>query len=153
MFTLFFSSLLFYLYSNTNGSFYSISFHAISFLFISFHSIPFHCFPFLFIPFHPISFGFIPFPLRSPQVRPSDSSSGSEATQKGSVEVQVDDRESLQLQEERRVLYVGMTRARSRLFLCYRQKNVVGKRHIPLEPSRFLVDLPEGVSWVRATGK
>ena len=58
-----------------------------------------------------------------------------------------------QVDEERRVLYVGMTRARKQLILTYRQKNVVGLKHIPLKPSRFLGDLPEGVQFVRATGR
>ena len=57
-----------------------------------------------------------------------------------------------QLNEERRVLYVGMTRARKQLILTYRQKNVLGRRHIPLQPSRFLSDMPEGVEFLRATG-
>jgi DNA helicase-2/ATP-dependent DNA helicase PcrA len=47
------------------------------------------------------------------------------------------------MEEERRLCYVGMTRARSRLFLTYaRQRTVYGTAR-PGLPSRFLAEIPE----------
>ncbi len=47
------------------------------------------------------------------------------------------------LEEERRLLYVGLTRARQRLYLtCARRRNLFGGRGHNL-PSRFLAELPE----------
>jgi len=56
----------------------------------------------------------------------------------------------LQLDEERRLLYVGVTRARRRLFLCYRERHLTEDgRVIPVSPSRFLKDLPEGTPKIK----
>lgn len=57
--------------------------------------------------------------------------------------------EAAQLEEERRLLYVGMTRARESLTITF-----VGGRYIhgtfsPQAPSRFLEDLPDEVVWNR----
>ena len=50
--------------------------------------------------------------------------------------------EDADLEEERRLMYVGITRARERLLLLYpRQFRVRGEPHA-MEPSRFLHDLP-----------
>jgi len=44
--------------------------------------------------------------------------------------------------EERRLLYVGMTRARRQLFLSHAEKRVLFGRNLRLKPSRFLQELP-----------
>jgi DNA helicase II / ATP-dependent DNA helicase PcrA len=47
-------------------------------------------------------------------------------------------------EEERRLCYVGMTRARSRLYLTYaRERRIFGGRREPAIASRFLDELPE----------
>ncbi|MGH7320323.1 MAG: 3'-5' exonuclease, partial [Candidatus Rokuibacteriota bacterium] len=51
------------------------------------------------------------------------------------------DRESLE--EERRLAYVGLTRAKRRLFLSYATRRRVGGYGGMLEPSRFLLEMPE----------
>ena len=50
----------------------------------------------------------------------------------------IENREDLHEDEERRLLYVGMTRAKRYLYLTYRSKMIVGRKHIPLKPSLFL---------------
>lgn len=54
-----------------------------------------------------------------------------------------DDRE--QLEEERRLLYVGMTRAEQRLYLSYAGRRTSFGRTTPSRRSRFLDDLPAGM--------
>jgi DNA helicase-2/ATP-dependent DNA helicase PcrA len=50
-----------------------------------------------------------------------------------------------EMMEERRLLYVGITRAKDRLFLTYCQnRNAYGYAE-PVEPSRFLHDIPESL--------
>ena len=50
--------------------------------------------------------------------------------------------------EERRLMYVGMTRAREQLYLCYCRKRKVKGRIERVRPSRFLKELPrELVEW------
>jgi len=50
------------------------------------------------------------------------------------------------LEEERRLFYVGMTRARKRLFITCADRHSVQGRELPALPSRFLDELPaEGV--------
>merc|ERR1711965_689827 len=88
----------------------------------------------------------------------SNGSNNSNCNNNGNINnnkllVKLVDEESLQLQEERRVLYVGMTRARKKLILTYRSRNVIGKRHIPIDSSRFLKDLPSDISFVKSTGR
>lgn len=51
-----------------------------------------------------------------------------------------DDRDKLE--EERRLLYVGMTRAKRRLYLCYAFKRTSFGRTNTSTPSRFLADIP-----------
>jgi DNA helicase-2/ATP-dependent DNA helicase PcrA len=47
------------------------------------------------------------------------------------------------MQEERRLLYVGITRAKDKLYLIYAQnRNAFGYPE-PVEPSRFLADIPD----------
>lgn len=46
------------------------------------------------------------------------------------------------LEEERRLLYVGMTRARRRLYLCYAFRRTSFNRTNLSTPSRFLADIP-----------
>ncbi len=53
----------------------------------------------------------------------------------------IDDREKVE--EERRLLYVGMTRARQRLYLCYAFRRVSYGRVSMSTPTRFLADIPK----------
>ncbi|MBF0380518.1 MAG: UvrD-helicase domain-containing protein [Magnetococcales bacterium] len=46
------------------------------------------------------------------------------------------------LEEERRLLYVGMTRAKEQLYLCHAKRRLLYNRHEPAMPSRFLQELP-----------
>ncbi|MBF0357133.1 MAG: UvrD-helicase domain-containing protein [Magnetococcales bacterium] len=46
------------------------------------------------------------------------------------------------LEEERRLLYVGMTRAREQLYLCHARRRLLYNRYEPALPSRFLKELP-----------
>jgi DNA helicase-2/ATP-dependent DNA helicase PcrA len=47
------------------------------------------------------------------------------------------------VEEERRLFYVGVTRARERLYLCRPQRRMLRGQAIELTPSRFLEGLPE----------
>ena len=47
------------------------------------------------------------------------------------------------MQEERRLLYVGVTRAKDRLYLIYAQNRSAFGYPDPVEPSRFLSDIPD----------
>ncbi|HSV43964.1 MAG TPA: ATP-dependent helicase, partial [Candidatus Bathyarchaeia archaeon] len=49
------------------------------------------------------------------------------------------------LAEERRLLYVGMTRAKERLYLTHARKRMLYGKHLSLEPSRFLQDIEESL--------
>ncbi|MCC8193570.1 MAG: UvrD-helicase domain-containing protein [Deltaproteobacteria bacterium] len=49
------------------------------------------------------------------------------------------------LDEERRLLYVGITRARECLFLSHAAHRKLYGRDLRLKPSRFLADLPQGI--------
>jgi ATP-dependent DNA helicase Rep len=56
------------------------------------------------------------------------------------------------LEEERRLAYVGITRARQSLTLTYASQRRVGGEETEREPSRFLEELPaEVIEWVRPT--
>jgi len=58
------------------------------------------------------------------------------------------------IDEERRLLYVGMTRAKKKLMLMYRGRHSLKKRgggSMPLQPSRFLKNLPLSVQFRKAT--
>ncbi|WP_373044702.1 ATP-dependent helicase [Vulgatibacter sp.] len=48
------------------------------------------------------------------------------------------------LPEERRLAYVGITRAREKLFVTRSAARVMRGKEVPRTPSRFLQDLPEG---------
>lgn len=50
-----------------------------------------------------------------------------------------------QLEEERRLCYVGMTRAKERLFLTYSRKRLYFGQKTSNIVSRFLLELPEGI--------
>ena len=54
-----------------------------------------------------------------------------------------------QLEEERRLLYVAITRSKKKCFLVYRSKQCLGKRNIPIKPSRFLQDVPPSIPFKR----
>lgn len=47
------------------------------------------------------------------------------------------------MQEERRLLYVGVTRAKDRLYMVYAQNRSAFGYPDPVEPSRFLSDIPD----------
>jgi DNA helicase-2/ATP-dependent DNA helicase PcrA len=47
------------------------------------------------------------------------------------------------MQEERRLLYVGITRAKDRLYMVYAQNRSAFGYPDPVEPSRFLTDIPD----------
>lgn len=49
------------------------------------------------------------------------------------------------MQEERRLLYVGITRAKDRLYLIYSQRRNNFGMYESVEPSRFLDDIPDGL--------
>src|SRR3989304_3282770 len=49
------------------------------------------------------------------------------------------------LEEERRLFYVGLTRARSRLFLSYARSRFLSYLSTSRVPSRFLSEIPEDV--------
>ncbi len=59
------------------------------------------------------------------------------------LEDHVHDSEQSALEEERRLFYVGMTRARHQLFLTHSDRRIVRGRDEPGMPSRFLYELPE----------
>ncbi len=48
-----------------------------------------------------------------------------------------------QLEEERRLAYVGITRAQKKLFVCYTEQRMLYGKTIFPEPSRFIEELPE----------
>lgn len=48
-----------------------------------------------------------------------------------------------EMQEERRLLYVGITRAEERLYLVFAQNRAAYGMNEPAQPSRFLEDLPQ----------
>ncbi len=50
-----------------------------------------------------------------------------------------------QIDEERRILYVGITRARKRLMLSRAQRRIMYGRYEPTLTSRFLKDIPKGM--------
>lgn len=60
------------------------------------------------------------------------------------------------MQEERRLLYVGITRAKDRLYLVYAQNRNAFGYPDPVDPSRFLSDIPDHLldetSSMRSTG-
>jgi len=49
----------------------------------------------------------------------------------------------VELAEERRVFYVGVTRAKTKLFLTYPLRSDRGYNWMVVQPSRFLTELPE----------
>ncbi len=48
-------------------------------------------------------------------------------------------------EEERRLLYVAMTRAKQALFLSYAKKRTVFGKRVPREPSRFIRDIEQNL--------
>ena len=59
--------------------------------------------------------------------------------------------ETMDLEEERRLFYVGMTRARTWLVLSHAQKRTLFGRKTPGKPSPFLADIAERLKAVPAT--
>jgi DNA helicase-2/ATP-dependent DNA helicase PcrA len=56
------------------------------------------------------------------------------------------------MEEERRLLYVGITRAKDRLYLSFAQNRSLYGYTEPSEPSRFLNDIPDRL-WDESTGR
>lgn len=56
------------------------------------------------------------------------------------------------VEEERRLLYVGMTRTKRRLYLSHARKRVLFGRSMPGKPSRFLNDIEEALKQIEASG-
>jgi DNA helicase-2/ATP-dependent DNA helicase PcrA len=53
-----------------------------------------------------------------------------------------------ELEEERRLCYVGMTRAKKRLYLTHAKRRIFFGQRASNTLSRFLIELPEGtVKW------
>lgn len=52
-----------------------------------------------------------------------------------------------EIEEERRLCYVGMTRAKNKLYLCYSRKRLFFGRTTTNSPSRFLADIPPSLTW------
>ena len=50
-----------------------------------------------------------------------------------------------QLEEERRLAYVGMTRAKNILYLTYASRRLYFGEKISNPPSRFIIDIPENL--------
>ncbi len=59
------------------------------------------------------------------------------------VEENVQGSEGAALEEERRLFYVGMTRARDRLFVTHASRRTIQGRSQSVQPSPFLCELPE----------
>ena len=55
--------------------------------------------------------------------------------------------EAQNLEEERRLCYVGITRAKELLYLTRAATRVKRGKEVPRTPSRFLEDLPAGAAW------
>lgn len=53
------------------------------------------------------------------------------------------------LEEERRLTYVGMTRAKEKLYLCHAQRRLMFNRHESTLPSRFFKEIPEDIMEIR----
>lgn len=60
-----------------------------------------------------------------------------------SLDPKANDAVVMDIEEERRLFYVGVTRARKRLYLCYPKRKPIKGKMIELSPSRFLWGLPE----------
>jgi DNA helicase-2/ATP-dependent DNA helicase PcrA len=58
-----------------------------------------------------------------------------------------------QMEEERRLCYVGMTRAKEALYLLFAGKRLLYGNIAVNPPSRFLSDLPENLTELRETEK
>src|SRR6476620_6959837 len=56
------------------------------------------------------------------------------------------------LPEERRLCYVGITRAREKLYLTRAATRIKRGKDIPRTPSRFLADIPENLIELRDLG-
>lgn len=59
--------------------------------------------------------------------------------------------DSSELEEERRLCYVGMTRAKERLYMLYADSRILYGQIMHNTPSRFLADIPESVRDKRST--
>jgi ATP-dependent DNA helicase Rep len=59
-----------------------------------------------------------------------------------------------QIQEERRIAYVAITRAKQKLTLTYTKRKQTYQESVRVEPSRFLDELPkELLQWEKGDGK
>jgi DNA helicase-2/ATP-dependent DNA helicase PcrA len=61
---------------------------------------------------------------------------------------ELDDGDGTEIEEERRLAYVGLTRARQRLYLSYSSYRFINGMNFNREPSRFLQEIPkELIEW------
>jgi len=54
------------------------------------------------------------------------------------------------LNEERRLLYVGMTRAKQYLFISYAESRMIRGKKVKRHPSSFLADIPANLKNIKA---
>jgi DNA helicase-2/ATP-dependent DNA helicase PcrA len=59
--------------------------------------------------------------------------------------------DEFQIQEERRLCYVGVTRARERLYLTYARNRLYFGKFMMNMPSRFLKDVPGSITVYKQT--
>jgi DNA helicase-2/ATP-dependent DNA helicase PcrA len=78
----------------------------------------------------------------------SPSSAGARSTPGGSAE-SIDPDHASDISEERRLCYVGITRAQRKLYLTRACARVQRGRSLPRTPSRFLLEIPDELLEVR----
>lgn len=61
----------------------------------------------------------------------------------------IQDNDETGLEEERRLTYVGMTRAKEKLYLSHAKFRYMYNRNEPTQPSRFLRELPEEIMEIK----
>ncbi len=83
--------------------------------------------------------GMLPFKLRD---NPDDAASGKEsAAQRAAAQEAASDTLTTHLQEERRLMYVGITRAQRSLAVSWTRKRKKGREMISAQPSRFIAEM------------
>jgi len=83
--------------------------------------------------------GMLPFKLRdNPDLAPEGSAS---AAQRAMAHEAANESLSAHLQEERRLMYVGITRAQRSLAVSWTRKRKKGREMVPAQPSRFIAEM------------
>ncbi|MDD2881181.1 MAG: UvrD-helicase domain-containing protein [Rhodoferax sp.] len=83
--------------------------------------------------------GMLPFKLRD---NPDDASSGKEsAAQRAAAQEAASETLTTHLQEERRLMYVGITRAQRSLAVSWTRKRKKGREMVQAQPSRFIAEM------------